>query len=142
MFLKKVEDLFTFEQKSLEKNEEMVSQLLFSLKHPVLLKSLIVASTETTFFIHNECSIMFEELLGLFDITAFDFWKILNAYIAIDPLMPASLKQHLRAIEVKIVQQLGWLKGSQIIDEIETLRKKGDTGDVLMKHADERIKEN
>jgi hypothetical protein len=142
LFLKKVEDLFTFEQKSLEKNEEMVSQLLFSLKHPVLLKSLIVASTETTFFIHNECSIMFEELLGLFDITAFDFWKILNAYIAIDPLMPASLKQHLRAIEVKIVQQLGWLKGSQIIDEIETLRKKGDTGDVLMKHADERIKEN
>jgi ABC-type proline/glycine betaine transport system permease subunit len=104
LFLKKVEDLFTFEQKSLEKNEEMVSQLLFSLKHPVLLKSLIVASTETTFFIHNECSIMFEELLGLFDITAFDFWKILNAYIAIDPLMPASLKQHLRAIEVKIVQ--------------------------------------
>jgi hypothetical protein len=142
LFLKKVEDLFTFEQKSLEKNEVMVSQLLFSLKHPVLLKSLIVASTETTFFIHNECSIMFEELLGLFDITAFDFWKILNAYIAIDPLMPASLKQHLRAIEVKIVQQLGWLKGSQIIDEIETLRKKGDTGDVLMKHADERIKEN
>lgn len=57
-------------------------------------------------------------------LSVFDFWKLVNSYIVVDPQMPMPLKRHFRDIEIKIVTELGWKFGSPILQIIENILDK------------------
>lgn len=77
-------------------------------------KSILVSAVETVLLVRNEISCTFIDVLSLFELSAFDYWKIVNAYLKFDPVMPSPLKKHFRDIEIKIVSQMGWSNNSSV----------------------------
>lgn len=79
----------------------------------------------------------------------FDFWKLVNSFIVVDPKMPTPLKRHFRDIEIKIVTDLGWKSDSSVVEFIkktynspnsqEKAQSEGEklSGDVDMKDSPE-----
>lgn len=83
-----------------------------------------LCAVESILFVENEQCLFFARILELLDISSFDFWKLVNSFIVFDPHMPSVLKRHFRDIELKIVSQLGWKKGSPLINIISDLEKR------------------
>ena len=67
-------------------------------------------------FIYNEQQPGFEQLLEIMNLSVFDYWKLVNSFIVVDPQMPTPLKRHFRDIEIKIVTELGWKNNTTIIE--------------------------
>lgn len=67
---------------------------------------------------------VFNQLLDYMNLSVFDFWKLVNSFIVVDPQMPTPLKRHFRDIEIKIVTELGWKTGSPILEIIEKILDK------------------
>ncbi len=89
-------------------------------------KGVLVAATETTLFVHNSVSLMFEEILDLVQLSAFDFWKLLPSFLRFDTAMPAPLVHHFSEIECKILELLAWEKRSPIYDLISQITARKD----------------
>ena len=78
------------------------------LERDIFLKSVFICALETIFFINNQKDLDIVQILENIELSAFDFWRILNSYIKFDPLMPCGLKNHFREIEIKIVTEMAW----------------------------------
>lgn len=81
---------------------------------------------------------MFTQLLEFMNLSVFDFWKLVNSFIVVDPQMPTPLKRHFRDIEIKIVTELGWKFGSPILRIIETILDKAmkDQKNMITSHKE------
>ena len=77
-------------------------------------RALIACCIEIVFFVNNNSSIAFVSLLEKCEIQAFDFWRVIAYFARSDPQIPFPIKKHLYDIEVKIITQLAWRKGSQM----------------------------
>lgn len=77
-------------------------------------RALIACCIETVFFVNNSSNVAFVALLDMCEIQAFDFWKVISGFEKSDPHMPFPIKKHLYDLEVKIITQLAWRRGSQI----------------------------
>lgn len=84
------------------------------LANPEFHKSVLAAVTEVVLFVHNSMAIRFEQILDLCEVQAFEFWKLIRAFLKFDPVMPGPLRVHLQQIEVKILTSLAWQKNSVI----------------------------
>lgn len=84
------------------------------LRDRVFHQALIACCIEAVFFINNSSNMSFLTLLEKCEIQAFDFWRVITFFVKCDANMPFPLKKHLHDLEIKIITQLAWRKGSQI----------------------------
>jgi len=91
------------------------------LKKEIFLKSIFLCALETILFICNNKELQFTQILDAIELTAFDYWRVINSYLKFDPLMPCMLKNHFREIEAKIVSEIAWQKGSPIVDVVQQM---------------------
>ena len=87
-------------------------------------RSLLASCFESVLFLHNICSVAFEEVLQTCQISGFDFWKIITTFCNVDPRMPIPLKTHFRVIEVRIITSLGWVTSSPVHETLRLLAEK------------------
>lgn len=96
--------------------EKVIKELSKTLYRIEFHKAVFTCAAETMLFIYNEQQPGFEQLLELMNLSVFDFWKLVNSFIVVDPQMPTPLKRHFRDIEIKIVTELGWKNNTAIIE--------------------------
>lgn len=130
LYLKLVDELLAQEENnSLVKRkksdkEKITKELSKTLYRIEFHKAVFTWAAETILFIYNEQKLVFTQLLDFMNLSVFDFWKLVNSFIVVDPQMPTPLKRHFRDIEIKIVTELGWKFGSPILQIIETILDK------------------
>ena len=103
-------------------------------------RSVLVAAAETTLFIHNTIALMFEELLDICCVSAFDFWKCLPYFLRFDSSIPLPLDNHFNEINKKILASIAWQKKSPIYALISQLMSQSNPGDEkgpIIRHAHE-----
>jgi hypothetical protein len=59
-------------------------------------------------------ALMFEQILELCEVSAFEFWKLVRPFLKFDVSMPGPLRMHFQQIEVKILTSLAWQKNSHL----------------------------
>lgn len=122
LYFKLVDELLTQEENAAKrKNEtevsdEVIKELSKTLYRVEFHKAVFTCAAETILFINNEQKLVFEQLLEFMNLSVFDFWKLVNSFIVVDPQMPTQLKRHFRDIEIKIVTDLGWKDNTTIIE--------------------------
>lgn len=127
LYLKLIDELLNQEEKnSVIKNkksekEKLTQELSKTLYRIEFHKAVFTCAAETILFIYNEQKLVFTQLLEFMNLSVFDFWKLVNPFIVVDPQMPTPLKRHFRDIEIKIVTDLGWKFGSPILSIIERI---------------------
>lgn len=102
-----------------EQKQSQITDFSKILTKEIFLKSVLVCSIETIFFIGNVKMMQVEDILNVINLKAFDYWRILNSFLKFDPFMPRVLGNHFREIEVKIVSELAWQNGSPVLDIIK-----------------------
>jgi hypothetical protein len=78
------------------------------LSKQIFLKSVLICSIETIFFIDNVRQMQIDDILKSLQMNAFDFWRILNSFVKFDPQMPRVLNNHFREIEIRITSEVAW----------------------------------
>lgn len=89
----------------------------------MFLKSVIICACEVQFFIQNVKEMQIYNLIKLIDQPPFDLWRILNIFLKIYPDLPSNLNQQFREIEIRIISELAWEKGSSVIKIIESMKE-------------------
>ena len=62
------------------------------------------------------------QIYALIDLIAqepFDLWRLLNIFLKLYPDMPSKINNHFREIEIRIVCQLAWKRGSSVVKILE-----------------------
>lgn len=85
------------------------------------LKSVLLCAMESVLFVGNVRHLEVYDILKLIDLSAFDYWRILNGFLKFDPQMPKVLINHFREIEIKIVSETAWQSGSPVVEMIKDL---------------------
>ena len=98
----------------LEEKKIGASKTTQILSNPEFHKSVLAAATEIVLFVHNSMAIRFEQILDLCEVQAFEFWKLIRAFLKFDPVMPGPLRMHFQQIEIKILSSLAWQKNSTL----------------------------
>jgi len=62
-------------------------------------------------------------LIELIDQPPFDLWRILNIFLKLYPDIPSKLNNQFREIEIRIISELAWKKGSSVIKMIDYMKK-------------------
>lgn len=135
LYFKLVDDLLaqeennSFSRRKKADQEKITKELSKTLYRIEFHKAVFTCAAETILFIYNEQKLIFSQLLEFMNLSAFDFWKLVNSFIVVDPQMPTPLKRHFRDIEIKIVTELGWKFGSPILQIIEKILSKARSDD-------------
>ena len=122
LYLKIIDELLLYEENStISKrkqlnSEKAIRELSRTLSKIEFHKAVFTCAAETMLFIYNEQQPGFEQLLDIMNLSVFDYWKLVNSFIVVDPQMPTPLKRHFRDIEIKIVTELGWKNNTTIIE--------------------------
>jgi hypothetical protein len=122
LYLKLVDELLlqeennTMARRKLPAPERVIKELSKTLYRIEFHKAVFTCAAETMLFIYNEQQPGFEQLLEFMNLSVFDFWKLVNSFIVVDPQMPTPLKRHFRDIEIKIVTELGWKNNTAIME--------------------------
>jgi len=122
----------------LQHEESKQDKVNFSaiLQNSAFHQALYACSLETVFFVHNITALTFEEILKVCDISAFEFWKLINTFAQFDPRMPLRLKRHFRELEVKILSALGWEHNSPIHMYLRKVTEGGSVTELNLKSYD------
>lgn len=105
---------------------------LRSRKHRGLLSSemfhrcLLACSFEVVLKARSIVTLAFPETLHFFDITPFDYHKVLETFVRAVPDLPHGLKHHLMEIELAIVLQHVWAKTSALFEMITAAKASGN----------------
>jgi hypothetical protein len=81
-------------------------------------RALFACSAETIFFIVFSSSSLFEDLLKILEISAFDFWKNIKSFTQFNIRMPSQVKKHFSELEEKILIKDGWDESSPVSQAI------------------------
>lgn len=81
-------------------------------------------------------------LLELVDQTPFDLWRFLNMFLKLYPDMPIKLNNQFREIEIRIVCELAWKKGSSVLKMVEYFKKQSLDNPEESKEATEQADRN
>jgi retinoblastoma-associated protein len=109
LYLKSLEGMLGHEKSKLDQ-----ASFTAILQKSAFHQALYACCLETVFFVHNISVLTFEQVLKVCDISAFEFWKLIDSFAKFDPRMPLRLKLHFKKLEVKIVSELGWERNSPI----------------------------
>ena len=92
--------------------------------HPSLLgsesfhKSLLACATETVLKAHSLITLTFQ-ILDTFDISAIEFFKVLESFVLVTHNLPTALKRHLNRVYEMILEQYAWVSSSPLFAMIE-----------------------
>jgi len=75
---------------------------------------LLSSSLEVVICSYRENQIKFPWILQKFDITAFDFYTIIECVIKNEPKFPHTVRNHLIRIEERILEEMAWEHNSPI----------------------------
>ena len=62
-------------------------------------------------------------LIDLIDQPPFDLWRILNIFLKLYPDMPQKMNNQFREIEIRIICELAWKKGSSVNKIVDYMKK-------------------
>jgi hypothetical protein len=97
-----------------------VRKLIYS---SMFLKSVVICACEVQFFIQNVKEMQIYHLIELIDQPPFDLWRILNIFLKLYPDIPLKLNNQFREIEIRIICELAWKRGSSVIKIIDYMKK-------------------
>ena len=62
-------------------------------------------------------------IIELIDQPSFDLWRILNIFLKLYPDIPSKLNNQFREIEIRIISELAWKRGSSVIKILNHMKK-------------------
>uniref|UniRef100_A0A674GH16 RB transcriptional corepressor 1 n=1 Tax=Taeniopygia guttata TaxID=59729 RepID=A0A674GH16_TAEGU len=75
-----------------------------------------------------ETDLSFPWILNVFDLKAFDFYKVIESFIRAEPSLTREMIKHLEHCEHRIMESLAWQSGSPLFDRIkESKEREGQT---------------
>lgn len=97
-----------------------VTKLMYS---NIFLKSVFICACEIQFFIYNVKDMQVYNIIELIDQPSFDLWRILNIFLKLYPDIPSKLNNQFREIEIRIISELAWKRGSSVIKILNHMKK-------------------
>uniref|UniRef100_A0A6B2KYG1 Retinoblastoma-associated protein A-box domain-containing protein n=1 Tax=Arcella intermedia TaxID=1963864 RepID=A0A6B2KYG1_9EUKA len=97
---------------------------LKSTKYPILLnhdlfnKSLLACCSEVVITAYRE-NLKFPWILRNYELTGFEFYTIIDCVINNEIGLPENIVKHLRSIEERILEEMGWEKASPIFSKLD-----------------------
>jgi len=76
--------------------------------------SLLACCMEAVFAANSVDEAAFPAVLGLLDLHAFDFAKVIESFVKTEPRLPHHLRAHFADVEAKILEVLAWADGSPL----------------------------
>uniref|UniRef100_A0AAX7UET9 Retinoblastoma-associated protein n=1 Tax=Astatotilapia calliptera TaxID=8154 RepID=A0AAX7UET9_ASTCA len=73
----------------------------------------------------SETDVCFPWILNVFNLTAFDFYKVIESFIKADPTLSKEIVKHLETCENLIMERLAWRTGSPLF---ELLKQEHESG--------------
>ena len=92
----------------------------------MFLKSVIICASEMQFFIQNVKDMQIYSMIEIIEQPPFDLWRILNIFLKLYPDMPAKMNCHFREIEIRIVCELAWKRGSSVVKVLDYMKKQAN----------------
>ncbi|NWW44863.1 RB protein, partial [Pedionomus torquatus] len=71
-----------------------------------------------------ETDLSFPWILGVFDLKAFDFYKVIESFIKVEPSLTREMIKHLERCEHQIMESLAWQSGSPLFDLIKQSKER------------------
>ena len=96
-----------------------VKKLIYS---QMFLKSVIICASEVQFYIYNVKELKVYNLIELVNQPPFDLWRILNIFLKLYQDMPYKIQTHFREIEIRIICELAWKRGSSVIRILDYMK--------------------
>uniref|UniRef100_A0A8B9FAM1 RB transcriptional corepressor 1 n=1 Tax=Amazona collaria TaxID=241587 RepID=A0A8B9FAM1_9PSIT len=71
-----------------------------------------------------ETDVSFPWILSVFDLKAFDFYKVIESFIRVEPSLTREMIKHLERCEHRIMESLAWQSGSPLFDLIKQSKER------------------
>ena len=108
-----------FEQKKFKEIKNLIHSQMF-------LKSVLICATEVQFFIYSVKELKIYNMIELINQAPFDLWRILNIFLKLYPDMPFKIQTQFREIEIRIICELAWKRGSSVIKILDYMKKQSE----------------
>lgn len=107
----------------------------------MFLKSVIICASEVQFYIYNVKELKVYNLIELVNQPPFDLWRILNIFLKLYQDMPYKIQTHFREIEIRIICELAWKRGSSVIRILDYMKNQldGNGEDLKIKQKEQKI---
>ncbi|KAK2514279.1 Rb1 [Columba guinea] len=76
-----------------------------------------------------ETDVSFPWILNVFDLKAFDFYKVIESFIKAEPNLTREMIKHLERCEHRIMESLAWQSGSPVFDLIKQSKEREGQAD-------------
>ncbi|KAM6385979.1 retinoblastoma-associated protein isoform 4-T5 [Alca torda] len=76
-----------------------------------------------------ETDLSFPWILNVFDLKAFDFYKVIESFIKAEPSLTREMIKHLERCEHRIMESLAWQSGSPLFDRIRQSKEREGQSD-------------
>ncbi|NXW63223.1 RB protein, partial [Eurystomus gularis] len=76
-----------------------------------------------------ETDLSFPWILNVFDLKAFDFYKVIESFIKAEPSLTREMIKHLERCEHRIMESLAWQSGSPLFDLIKQSKEREGQAD-------------
>uniref|UniRef100_A0A8C5X504 Retinoblastoma-associated protein n=1 Tax=Malurus cyaneus samueli TaxID=2593467 RepID=A0A8C5X504_9PASS len=115
----------------LKSEEERLSVQNFSklLNGNIFHTSLLACAVEVVMATYGsntsaETDLSFPWILNVFDLKAFDFYKVIESFIRAEPSLTREMIKHLECCEHRIMESLAWQSGSPLFDLIKQSKER------------------
>lgn len=81
------------------------------------------------FIVNAEKEMQVDSMMEFIEQQPFDLWRILNIFLKLYADMPIKICEQFREIELRIVSELAWKKGSRVIEVLDVLKHFTDESD-------------
>uniref|UniRef100_A0A674NYL7 Retinoblastoma 1 n=1 Tax=Takifugu rubripes TaxID=31033 RepID=A0A674NYL7_TAKRU len=78
--------------------------------------SLLACALEVVMATYGERNMCFPWILDVVELTAFDFYKVIESFIKADPTLSKDIVKHLETCENLIMERIAWRTGSPLFD--------------------------
>ena len=77
-------------------------------------KALLSCATETVLKANSLITLTFPKILETFNISAIDFFKVLESFVSVTHNLPTALRRHLNRVHEMILEQYAWVSNSPL----------------------------
>mmetsp|Transcript_28677 Transcript_28677/g.37587 ORF Transcript_28677/g.37587 Transcript_28677/m.37587 type:complete len:1118 (-) Transcript_28677:357-3710(-) len=88
-------------------------------------RALITCSVEVSLKANALVTLAYPQILTLFEVQAFDVYKVLESFVRFCANLPSSLKKHLQCVEDQILEKRAWVEDSPLFRLLEEQRLVG-----------------
>uniref|UniRef100_A0A8C0EVC3 Retinoblastoma-associated protein n=1 Tax=Bubo bubo TaxID=30461 RepID=A0A8C0EVC3_BUBBB len=84
----------------------------------------VMATYGSKLNLNAETDLSFPWILNVFDLKAFDFYKVIESFIKAEPSLTREMIKHLERCEHRIMESLAWQSGSPLFDLIKQSKER------------------